>query len=321
MPASSRAMVMIYALEAAVWGALTAAWLSLRLALTPSLADQSVLVAAIALAVLHLLLSSALDDSPQTEDAYFCALFPLWLLYACMAIEAATSPLKLNAALFGGLFLYQVAAAISLSILTVQVLLSAAAVARGGVIWKSSALWLDHTLLLLSTLHACLSRESSLEFASVLLGLQIIVIGTLWLRLWTFEAVFGTLPLSHIFEILHASVAGVLGILTVAAAYKARTTAWVLPVVIFPLVLYAVLRAAFWQPVPVTPTSSASVAPSAPAQYELPPLEPPQSGAASARLVFPSAGTAPDQPHPPYGRLVVPPFPSLPPRPVVKKQL
>ena len=321
MPASSRAMVMIYALEAAVWGALTAAWLSLRLALTPSLADQSVLVAAIALAVLHLLLSSALDDSPQTEDAYFCALFPLWVLYACMAIEAATSPLKLNAALFGGLFLYQVAAAISLSILTVQVLLSAAAVARGGVIWKSSALWLDHTLLLLSTLHACLSRESSLEFASVLLGLQIIFIGTLGLRLWNFEAVFGTLPLSHIFEILHASVAGVLGILTVAAAYKARTTAWVLPVVIFPLVLYAVLRAAFWQPVPVTPTSSASVAPSAPAQYELPPLEPPQSGAASARLVFPSAGTAPDQPHPPYGRLVVPPFPSLPPRPVVKKQL
>jgi len=323
MPTSPATVVMIYALESAVWAALTAGWLSLRLILTPSLADQTVRVSAIALAVFHLLLSSALYDSPKPDIAYFAALFPQWVLYVCMLLEAGTAPVRVDNALFGGLFLYFSAAAISLAFLTVQVLLSAAAVAHRGQIWRASALWVDHTLLLLSSLHACLSQESHLEFASALLVMQVIFIVTLGLRLWRFEdpkfpVSGGTFPLALALEITHGAAAGVLGILTIAAAFVARTTAWVLPVVVVPLVIYAALRAAFWERPPPNAKSTSDFAPTTPSEQELPPLAPPQATSASASLVHAHAA---DQPHPPYGRLLAPPFPGQQPRPAVKKQL
>jgi hypothetical protein len=124
--------------------------------------------------------------------------------------------------------------------------------------------------------------------------------------------------LAHALEITHGAAAGVLGILTIAAAFVARTTAWVLPVVVVPLVIYAAFRAALWERPSPEAKSKSDFTPSAPSEEELPLLAPPQATAASASLVLAHAA---DQPHPPYGRLLAPPFPGQQPRPAVKKQL
>ena len=311
MPPRSEVRTSIYALEAAIWGALTAAWVSLRLAVAQSLADQSILIAAVCLAVVHFVLSSIIGNSARTDGAYFNALFPLWAVFTLMVVEASTSPIGIDKALFGGATLFVIPAACSLAFLTVQTILSAAAVCQNTPLWNlRPALWVDETILLVSAVYSCLCSESQLEFAGLLLGLQILFIGTLGARLWEtdYEFLIGayTIPLAQIWEIVHDALGCVLCILTVAAAYVTHTTKWALVVVAAMLVALVIVRAIYW-------SHAADVASTA--HPDGPPPEPAPLQHPSAALVFASQGVSPQQP---IGRLLAPPSTS---RPAVKKQL
>jgi hypothetical protein len=303
--------VTIYAVEAAVWAALTAAWVSLRFAMTPSLADQSLMVAAPLLSVFHLLLSSALGDSPATEEAYFNAVLPLWITYAALVGDAAVSPARLDNALFGGLTLFLIPAAISLAFLTVQALLAAAAASRDGTpLWKPEAMWLDGTILLLTASQACLFHERQLGVASTALSLDALLIVTLGGRLWGLEA-----KTARIFEIAHLCLIGLICILTVVGAYVSGTTVWALVLVLAPLVALSIVRFVAWTP------NEARKADQAHQQQPPPPDDQPSAPPASLVFAQPTGQSAAMTFAQPSGapRLLAPPPTSS--RPVVKKQL
>ena len=321
--------VTIYAVEAVVWAALTAAWVSIRFAMTPSLADQSLMVAAPLLSVSHLLLSSALGDSPATEEAYFNAVFPIWIVYAALVGDAAVAPARLDRALFGGLTLFLAPAAISLAFLTVQALLAAAAASRDGTpLWRPEAMWLDGVILLSTAAHACLFHEPQLGIASVVLGLHVLFMISLGARLWGFDAnlKLGTVSVTYLLEIAHLCLIGLICPLTVGAAYASGTTVWALIATLAPSAALSVVRFVAW-----TPSSNRAHANQQQPAVDFSPSAPPASQAADfqpsappasqafahpnaqgAAMTFAQPGNAP--------RLLAPP-PSSSSRPAVKKQL
>ena len=145
--------VTIYALEGAIWGILTAGWASLRMAFTQSLADQSILVAASAIPVVHLILTAVLAgtakaDPKQAGQAQFNISLALWIAYAYAVVETSSAPSRLDLALFGGMPFWIVPAAISLAFFTVLMLLNAAEVSASGPVWvPPDMLWIDGAAL------------------------------------------------------------------------------------------------------------------------------------------------------------------------------
>jgi len=307
--------VTIYAVEGAVWAALTAAWISLRLAMAASLADQSMLVSAALLSVFHLILSSALSDSPKTEEAYFNAVLPIFIAYAALVGDAAVSPARVDRAFFGGLALFLVPAAVSLAFLTVQTLLAAAAASRDGSPWKPEAMWLDGAILLTTAVQACLFQQHQLGIASTLLGLHIGFIVSLGARLWKFspDTMLGSISMPYFLEILHCCLIGVICALAIGGAYDSGTTVWALIVVLAPLMALSIVRVLAW-PSQVAQSHSDE-------QHRQPPSEQhAHAEQAAASLVYAHPNYTP----PPVMTFVQPSAPArllVPPRPVVKKQL
>jgi hypothetical protein len=312
--------VTIYAVEGVVWAALEAGWISLRLAMADSLLDQSILAAAALLSVFHLLLSSALGDSPKTEEAYFNAVLPMWITYAALVGDAAVAPARLDRALFGGLTLFLVPAAISLAFLTVQTLLAAAAASRDGPLWRPEGMWLDGSILLLTAAHACISNPPSvgLGLSSTVLSLHILFLGSLGARLWEFDVEqhhVGSITAQYFLEIVHLCLIALICIITVVESYISGTTVWALILALAPLVALSVVRLVAWKPKDQ-------------AQHQPPPQDDTQPSAPPASLVFAHPNPAPAMPFAQAGaamgfaqpggttRLLAPPS-----RPVVKKQL
>ena len=168
---------MIYSIEGAVWGALTAAWVSARLALAPSATDYATLISAVSASVVNLVASSTLANSEEVHAAYFNIVFSLWITYAYVVTEVGSAVsdarTSLEKSFFGGMYLPLIAAAISLSFLTVQMLIAAAAIHQR--LWESLA-WLDIAIVFINTAQASVWKQSPLYPAVILFSTLIVIL-------------------------------------------------------------------------------------------------------------------------------------------------
>ena len=251
MPSSSG--VSVYALEGLVWSALTLAWVSSRLALSPSAADQAVLCFAIALSVCNVVACSVSPSSDQPQSAYFVVLFSLWITYAYLVVEAMSlsgtpQGAALEKALFGGLFMPLVAAAMSTALLTVQTLIAAAALRER--LWVNSN-WADVSVVFVTTVQTCLCRQSDVGtaiFAMVfVLNFFVLLLALPRLFLPADMSLPLGIPLSSAAEYVNVTLACVSGALALGVAASKGTTLWALPVLLVLLLASLALRAAGWQ--------------------------------------------------------------------------
>lgn len=237
----------IYSVEGAVWGVLIFGWTSARLSMADSLLDAALTIPAALAGVVNLVACTLSEDSEAIQSSYFNIEFALWMVYASFIVEASSST-ELTDTLFGYMAFALVAAALSMSLLTVQLLLSAAAI--GPRLWKDLA-WMDATVILLTAFHAGLGRGAPKAYgiASTILALNLACLGTLGARMWEISRdevwEFGVRGAAF-FEWLHVGFMLLTGILTVALAYVAKTTQWALITLLCALLTGIILRTVYW---------------------------------------------------------------------------
>ena len=229
----------------------TLGWITGRLAISDSILDQAVGIPVVVGGVANLIGCSLASDSNQVQSAFFGLSFSLWVTYAYFVFETITSSgygVSLERVLFGNMLFPLVFAGTSMALLTVQVLLSAAAL--GPNLWKASA-WVDSSLLLLTGFHAALAWDApdGLGLSCAILAADLLLFGSLWLRLQELRP--GQLYL-YVFtdaniEIVHAVFACVAGVLAVGLAAMAKTAMWAFPLLVFALLLGIVLRTVYWK--------------------------------------------------------------------------
>jgi len=171
----------IYSVEGAVWGVLIFGWASARLSMADSLLDAAVTIPAAFAGVANLIACTLSDDSEAIQSSYFNIELPLWIVYASFVAEASSST-ELTDTLFGYMAFALVAAALSMSLLTIQLLLSAAAI--GPKLWQKLE-WMDATVILLTAFHAGLGRgaQNAYPVACAILVLNLACLGTLGARM------------------------------------------------------------------------------------------------------------------------------------------
>jgi hypothetical protein len=236
----------VYSVEGAVWGAFVLGWASLRLTMAGSLLDQAVTIPVGIAGVVNLIACTLADDSEKVQTAHFNIVITLLLVYLELVVDSASSS-ALSDTLFGYMAFALVTAAISASLLTVQLLLSAAAI--GSKLW-SNLYWMDATVLLLTAFHAGLGRgaPNALGISSTILVLNLACFGTLGLCMW--EISWDTIWKCGIRAIpfvqwLHVGVTCLTGVLSVALAYVAHTTTWALIILLCALLAGIVVRAIY----------------------------------------------------------------------------
>lgn len=261
----------LYSIEGVVWSALAAGWLTARLALTTSVIDQFAMVTAIVSSVVNMLACSALYQLDQVQSALFGIMFPIWITYAYVIAEAATvssavTRVYLEKALFGGMYLPLVAAAISFAFLSVHVLITAAAIYQH--LWLSSA-WLDNSVILITTLQACLCHRAPSENSifAIVLAVNLLIILLAVPRTSNIPKDFKVwgVNIFPIMEYANTTLLCMSVALTIGMAYASETTNYALSVVLIPcLAIFIVLRSVFME----SPVGSyEELEPSAPPQF------------------------------------------------------
>ena len=237
----------IYSVEGAVWGVLIFGWASARLSMADSLLDAAVTIPAAFAGVANLIACTLSDDSEAIQSSYFNIELPLWIVYASFVAEASSST-ELTDTLFGYMAFALVAAALSMSLLTVQLLLSAAAI--GPRLWKD-LVWMDATVILLTAFHAGLGRgaPNAYPVACAILVLNLACLGTLGARMWEIprDTVWKcNIHAAAFVEWLHVGFMCFTGVLSVALAYIAKTTQWALITLLCALITGIIVRTVYW---------------------------------------------------------------------------
>ena len=231
----------IYSVEGAVWGCLTVSWLAVRLSLSRSPLEEAALISAAVLGVSSLVCSSFSTSQEDTNRLYFNMLFAIWLAFVyetaeCLTISSLGDKF-LSASALGSVF-PTASAAISLSLLTVQVLIAAAATSES--VWRDCG-WADATVVLVTSFQVCAQRtffeDAALSwvFNSIIFLANAGILAVLGLRsLAQFPLSMGIQLLSaeQIMYITSISLIVLSSAFTLAAAYMSGTTLWALPVVL-----------------------------------------------------------------------------------------
>jgi hypothetical protein len=290
----------IYAVEGAILGVVSLAWMLVRLQLSAtSLADEIALMGYFVASLVNLLASTLVSDHDYSQGAHFSLCLCLWGLYAYLLVESllttgetAVGPDPYARIFFGSMQLFQIAAGVSYALVTLHTLLAAGAVSRR--LWHQT-LWVDGLIILLTGAQAALCGNAVIVVFDVLcllfLALPLVpaldwVVASLWWRLL------------HLFFTLATAI------VTLAVAWASRTTAACLPVFLGALVVLFLVR--LLQPLPPIDLASAHdllhpteiVVPSAPPAREV--LAP-----ASTAAVYRAA--RPPQPPSPYMALATAP--------------
>lgn len=244
----------IYSVEGAVWGCLTVSWLAVRLSLSRSPLEESALISAAVLGVSTLLCSSFSSAPDETNRFYFNMLFGIWIAFVyeiaeCLTISSLGDKF-LSASALGSVF-PTASGAISLSLLTVQVLIAAAATSES--IWRDCG-WADAVVVLVTSFQVCAQRtffdDAALSwvFNSIIFLSNAGILAVLGLRsLAQFPLSMGIQLLSaeQIMHITSISLIVLSSAFTLAAAYISGTTLWALPVVLGIAILSSVWHLLF----------------------------------------------------------------------------
>ena len=207
----------MYAVEGMVLGICAMAWVysPLRLALSPVPLLDEILVFPLGLAACLNLLLCTLEHSNESVQASFFALtLTVFLGYLFVSVEALTSS-RYATVFFGGGFLFQIPAGISLGFLAVQTLLAAGAVSHR--LWRLTQ-WQDGTLLLIPTLLCCLFLRERVHTEGVVVLLVLVALSAVSL----FRASPTTRPWVFVYLGMYASLVFVSSVL----AYTAGVTLW-----------------------------------------------------------------------------------------------
>ena len=145
----------MHAVEGMILGICAVAWVytPLRTAFASvALLDEILLLPLGVSACLNLLACTLLPNNDPIQAAFFSLSLTLFLGYLLVAVEAQTSS-QIGRVFFGGGFLYQVPAGVSLGLMAIQTLVAAGAVSHR--LWRHTQ-WQEGALLLVSVLFACL---------------------------------------------------------------------------------------------------------------------------------------------------------------------
>lgn len=223
----------VYGVEGAVWGCFTGAWLALRLSLARSPVEEFALIPVAGLAVCALLATSASGKAGGAlgvELALFHVAFGMWA-----TLVYATAEGLLNTEFARGVLENQTFAvaslAVSLSFLTIQTLVAAAAV-RSPSVWARTA-WAKAVVVLVTTLHACTKHDSQqyLALSVIILWADFAAACLEPFQQWGLPLELGVGPLSaqQILDICSLSLQVVSSCFALGLAYASGRTQWALP--------------------------------------------------------------------------------------------
>lgn len=186
----------VYGVEAAVWACFTGGWVALRSYLHRTPLEEFVLIPASAVAVCGLLATSMSKVPLTIELTLFQVSFGAWFTLAYALAEAFVT------SQFAEFFLENMAfavasLAVSLAFVTIQTLITAAAIPQGTSIWRGST-WAKVALVLLTTLQAGTKHDTheTLAFAVIVLWADFASLCLEPFQLWKFPLSLGIGPLS-----------------------------------------------------------------------------------------------------------------------------
>jgi hypothetical protein len=241
--------ISIYSVEGAVWACLTVSWLAIRNSASKSPLEEASLVVAAALAFTNLLCTSFSQERKATQRLYFQLIFAVWVAFAYEIADCLTAS-KLSDRYLNspgiGRSLSIFSAAVSLALLTVQMLIAAAAVPE--LLWQGTE-WTDVLVALAASFQACAhhGNPQSVEYAlSVLVVMMsFCVLATTAVRLLAvFPPTFGIglLSVDQILQIINISLKVVSSGFALGLAYSTGSPTWALPLVLFiPIALNTVV--------------------------------------------------------------------------------
>jgi hypothetical protein len=251
----------IYAVEGAIFACVEASYLALRTSLSASPLEQSALVPAAVLGIFNLLCTTVATSPQDLQKLNFHVTFAFWLTFLYSVVECFVSP-----SLASALSINPIAAAVSLAMLTVHMLISAAPVQD--VLWQGT-IWADIFLALVTNFHACVSHGSPQIF-----GLSVFILFTnfLVLALVALRVAYPFFPptvglgnynLKQILEILKVCTQALSVILALVAAYLTYHTTWALIVACLPPIVILSIQIA------VQVTDAIHSNPSAPSESDV----------------------------------------------------
>jgi hypothetical protein len=219
-------MTKIYALEGAVLSCLTIAYIVARARFSQAPLEDANLIPAAVLGIFALLCATLAQNLERVQRLYFHVVFAFWLSLAYGLLEAFS---------VGALNVNPLTAAVSLALLTVQVLIAAAAVSE--TMW-SGILWADLSIILVTWYHACLHHGTPPLLTAAVVTCFVNSLSTALLFIRPFYELFpdkvGTdkFSLQQILEILSASLKALAVVIAMAVAYPSGGTTWGLPVIL-----------------------------------------------------------------------------------------
>jgi len=237
----------IYAVEQAIWAAICVSWLAVRASASTANADVWILALPSASAVALLVLMSI---SPEQSDGpilrNFQATFGSWLASFLVTLESATTA-RVWQEILADPYISLVSLGVSLSLSTVQMLLSAAAVAPKFWGGQPDNLWADLFIVLATTFQACVVRSSNIAGYSVILFLNLLSVVCVGARLWELpEGVrLGAVTLRQMLESASFSLEMTSLLTAIALAYAYSTTSFATVVLSIPAVAVLSTRLAF----------------------------------------------------------------------------
>ena len=210
----------MYAVEGMVLGVVAAAWVysPLRSTFAPTpLLDELLVLPVGVMACVNLLLCTIMPNNEPVQAGFFGVALTAFIGYLFVALEAQALP-QYATVFFGGVFLFQIPAGISLGLLGVQTLLAAGALSQR--LWQHTQ-WQEAALLLVAALLSCLCIVQNVQIGGVVCLLILVSIGSVSVCVVKPDVRAGGLYIAHLFAF------GCLVITSNAVAYASGSTVWV----------------------------------------------------------------------------------------------
>lgn len=231
--------ISIYTVEGAVWACLSVSWLAIRLSASRSPLDESAVVLAAALALTNFACASLSTDSKNAQRLYFQVVFAAWVSLAyqvadCLSVPALSDKYLNSPGL--GHFFSVFSVAVSLALLTVQMLVAGAAVPD--VLWQGTE-WTDVLVALAALFQACAfhghpqSAEYAISVLIIIMSFSILALTCVCsLVVFPLSSGIGSLSVDQILQISSISLKVVCSGFALGLAYSSGSATWALPLVL-----------------------------------------------------------------------------------------
>ena len=211
-----------YAVEEAIWGVLCGCWLVICSTVSVLDINTWILAPTSAFAILNLVLCSIFTkQSKDLEISLFQMTFGSWLAFTVSVLEILTVP-KLTQTVQSPVWVSIPLLAVSMSLSTIQMLLSGAAASPQGWESKPRSVWADVYILLITSVHGCVLRLAFPVGFYCILAVNLLAVCVIGIKLG--KPFRGVANMDLIFEILTFSLQMTSLMLSLGVAYASQTT-------------------------------------------------------------------------------------------------